>query len=187
MQADEWSTRTSKQWPCSSSCISSESQALVATLLDSSCPGHISMGRGKRLSNAPEHGAHANTRLAFMAPALLVPCGVDLEQSTRVRCLKGNFSRKVQTPLPSYLATRAFSLAFLSSTTIVALKQCPNRLVCWLPPNIIDHDSLQFTTKTLSSRLIWQRELPPEKKLKRLSLDSCLSACPCIFSVMNPF
>jgi len=75
------------------------------------------MGRGKRLSNAPEHGAHANTRLAFMAPAHLVPCGVGLEQSTRVRCLKGNFPRKVQMPLPSYLATRAFSLAFLSSTT----------------------------------------------------------------------
>jgi hypothetical protein len=61
---------------------------------------------------APPHQhprAHANTRLAFMAPAHLVPCGVGLEQSTQVRCLKGNFPRKVQTPSPSYLAAPAFS------------------------------------------------------------------------------
>ena len=111
-------------------------------------------GTGKAPLQRPRARSTCQHSLAFMAPAHLVPCGVGLEQSTRVRCLKENFSRKVQMPLPSYLATRAFSLAFLSSTTIVALKQCPNRLVCWLPPNIIDHDSLQFTTKTLSSRLI---------------------------------
>ena len=92
--------------------------------------------------------AHGNTRLAFMAPAHLVPCGVGLEESAGVRLRKEGISlEKFKCP-----SLAAWPHALLSSS---CAKTMPQSSRCWLPPDIKDQDSLQFRTPRVTD---WQRE-----------------------------